>query len=381
MKIYLFTDTFYDKNGTSTFIEDIALLSLKKHIDIKIFFSNNNTPSDIYKNVNKMKRLLKLPMPFYPQFTLVFPNYFNIKRILKENKPDIIHISTPGPIGICAKKAAKRLAIPIVGTYHTNHPSYIYENTNSIILETMAKKYLENFYKDFIYIFTRSKQNKTTMINDIKIDAKKIKKIPIGVNLDKFNLDKKYENLLNKFNITEKIKFLYVGRLTDDKNVKFLIDTWNELLKEKDLDAALVFVGEGKYKNTPIKNGYYIGEVPKDELVNIYYDCDVFLFPSITDTLGQVVIEAQICGLSTIVSNIGGPKEIIKKIPKSGIVKEINKNKWKKAILKLYEKENLRIKYSQAAKKKASFYNFSKSFNYFIKIHKKAIKINNFKYL
>ena len=82
-----------------------------------------------------------------------------------------------------------------------------------------------------------------------------------------------------------------------------------------------------------------ITEVPKDELVNIYYDCDVFLFPSITDTLGQVVIEAQICGLSTIVSNIGGPKEIIKKIPKSGIVKEINKNKWKKAILKLYEKE------------------------------------------
>lgn len=373
MKIYLFTDTFYDTNGTSTFIEDIARMSLESEVELKVFFSNKRKPSSLYKNVTRIKRVVKVPMPFYPQFSLIFPDYFQVKKILKEEKPDIIHISTPGPLGICAKRAARKLNIPIAGTYHTNHPSYIYENTHSKLLEKVAKNFLKDFYKDFSLVFTRSKVNKKIMVKDIKINKKKIRKIPIGINLQKFEKVKYAQDLIDEFNIKEKVKFLYVGRLTDDKNIKFLIDTWNELIQEEKLDAALIFVGAGKYENEPIEQGYYFGEMKKDELLNVYTICDVFLFPSVTDTLGQVVIEAQYSGLPAIVSNVGGPKEIIKKEPKSGFVKEIDKNKWKKAIKKIYEKEKLRDKLSNRARKKGKKYNIEKSFEYFIKIHEKVL--------
>jgi glycosyltransferase involved in cell wall biosynthesis len=374
MKIYLFTDTFYDTNGTSTFIEDIARISLEHEVDFKVFFSNKKTPSPLYKNVTRVKRVVKVPMPFYSQFSLIFPDYFHIKNILKKEKPDIIHISTPGPIGFCAKRAAKKLNIPIAGTYHTNHPSYIYENTHSKYLENFSKKILSDFYKDFSLVFTRSKENKRIMVEDIKIDSKKIRKIPIGINLEKFENITYNQDLIDRFDIKEKLRFLYVGRLTDDKNVKFLIDTWNELIEEYNLNAALIMVGVGKYLNKPLKNGYYLGEMKKDELLSVYSVCDVFLFPSVTDTLGQVIIEAQYSSLPAIVSNIGGPKEIIKKEPKSGIVKKIEKQRWKKAIKTLYKKEKLREKLSLAAKKKAKKYNISKSFDYFIKVHKKILQ-------
>ncbi|WP_320035551.1 glycosyltransferase [Halarcobacter sp.] len=373
MKIYLFTDTFYDTNGTSTFIEDIARMSQLHNINLKVFFSNQKTPSSFYKNVTSVKKIAKFKMPFYPQFSLIFPSYFQIKKLLREEKPDIIHISTPGPLGFCAQRVAKKLAIPIVGTYHTNHPSYIYENTHSKFLENISKRVLINFYKDFSLVFTRSKENKKLMINDIKIDSSKIKKIPIGINLQKFNNINHGKYLIEKYKIKEKVKFLYVGRLTDEKNIKFLIDTWNELIEEKRLDAALIMVGAGKYLNYPLKNAYYFGEMQKEELLSVYTISDVFLFPSITDTLGQVVIEAQISGLPAIVSNIGGPKEIIKKEPKSGIVKKIDKEKWKKAITKLYEKKQFRKKLSKASKKKKHRYDILKSFEYFIDIHQKVL--------
>jgi len=373
MKIYLFTDTFYDTNGTSTFIEDIAKMSLLNNINLKVFFSNKKSPSSLYKNVVPIKRITKVPMPFYKEFSLIFPNYFQVKKILKNEKPDIIHISTPGPLGICARRAAKKLKIPIAGTYHTNHPSYIYQNTKSKFLEKIAKKFLKNFYKDFSIVFTRSKENKKIMIEDIKISPKKIRKIPIGINLEKFNHIDKSTNYIKKHNIKEKIKFLYVGRLSDDKNVDFLINTWNELIEERDIDAALILAGTGKYINTPIKKGYYLGEIPKDKLLSIYSQANVFLFPSITDTLGQVVIESQISGLPAIVSNIGGPKEIIKKEPISGIIIKAKKQKWKNAILEIYSDNELRKKYSKAAKEKTYNYDISKSFEYFIKIHKKII--------
>ncbi|XOB62192.1 glycosyltransferase [Campylobacterota bacterium DY0563] len=373
MKIFLFTDTFYDTNGTSTFIEDIARMSQLHKVNLTVFFSNQKTPSSFYKNVNPIKKIAKMKMPFYPEFSLIFPNYFHVKKLLRENKPDIIHISTPGPLGFCARRAAKKLGIPIAGTYHTNHPSYIYENTRSKLLENISKRVLKNFYKDFSLVFTRSKENKKLMISDIKINSKKIKKIPIGINLQKFNNIKHGKYLLEKHQIKEKIKFLYVGRLSDDKNIKFLIDTWNELMEEKLLDAALILVGTGKYLNYPLINGYYFGEMKKDELLSVYTISDVFLFPSVTDTLGQVVIEAQISGLPAIVSNVGGPKEIIKKEPKSGIVKKIDKEKWKKAIKKLYEKKEFKKKLSKASKMKKHRYDILKSFEYFINIHQKVL--------
>ena len=376
MKIFLFTDTFYDTNGTSTFIEDIARMSLEYNVDLRVFYSNRKTPLALYKNVSRIKRVAKIPMPFYPQFSLIFPDYFQVKKILREEMPDIIHISTPGPLGFCARRAAKKLGIKIAGTYHTNHPSYIYENTQSKFLEKLSKRVLSNFYKDFSLVFTRSKENKKLMISDIAIDSQKIKKIPIGINLQKFKTIEENEHLETIKNIKQKLKFLYVGRLTDEKNVKFLIDTWNELIKEQNLDAALVMVGGGKYLNYPLKNGYYLGELKKDELLGIYPLCDVFLFPSITDTLGQVVIEAQIVGLPCLVSNVGGPKEIVKKEPKSGMVKKIDKEKWKKAILKLYEKKELRNSLSKAAKKKKKRFDILKSFEYFIKTHKKVSERN-----
>lgn len=350
-QLVLFSDTVYDLNGVSRFLNDFAKIGEKSNFSI--ITSTKKSAFSQKKNIYNINPYFKISMPFYKELDLVFPNPFKMAKLLKQLSPTLIHISTPGPVGLIGSILAKIYKIPKAGIYHTDFPQYIYKNSNSKFFKYISKIYLRFFYRDFEAIFVRSDEYKNIIINDLKIHETKIFTLKAGIDTKNFSSSFRNTDIWNNYRIkTSTLKFLYVGRVTKEKNIKFLIQLFKEIsLLSTNIDLIIVGNGEFlKYKDELKKNNiYFLGAKGGDELSKIYASSDVFIFPSTTDTLGQVVLESMCSGLPVIVTNEGGPKEFVK-LANSGFILDIkNKDMWIEAIMKLKEDKNLQKEYSQNA--------------------------------
>lgn len=351
-KVVLFSDTVYDLNGVSRFLNDFANIGEKS--DFSIITSTKKSAFSQKRTIHNLRPCFRLSMPFYKELDLVFPNPFKMAKVLKQLSPNLIHISTPGPVGLVGLILAKIYKIPTAGIYHTDFPEYIYKNTNSKLFKYISKSYLRVFYRSFEAIFVRSDEYKNIVIKDLKIDESKIFILKAGIDTRKFSLSFKDEHIWSSYRIkTNTLKFLYVGRVSKEKNINFLIELFKKI-SLMGLNIDLIVVGNGeylKYKDELKKyNINFLGAKRTDELAKIYASSDVFIFPSTTDTLGQVVLEAMCSGLPVIVTNEGGPKGFVT-LSNSGVVLDIKNEKvWLDTIVKLYKDENLRKMYSQNAK-------------------------------
>ena len=143
--------------------------------------------------------------------------------------------------------------------------------------------------------------------------------------------------LSSTFNISDGITLLHCGRVSKEKSLDFLADVYEAVVAECPA-VNLLFVGDGPYLDafrTRMKKNrrvYFAGRMERGSLPALYSSCHFLVFPSVTDTFGMVVLEAQSCGLPALVSDFGGPQEIILS-GKTGFVAEAgNRDAWKNAI-------------------------------------------------
>lgn len=375
IKVCLVSDTIFDVNGVSRFIQDFELEARNAKKNFLILGSTNKIGHKEYKNITNIKPLFKIRMPFYKSLDLVLPNYFKIKKFLKKEKPDLLHISTPGPVGLCALIAGRKLAIPIVGIYHTDFPSYLYKNTKSAIIENLVKRYLKKFYKNFEALFSRTAEYKEIISKDLNFSLKNIYTLKAGIDTKNFSHEFKNKNIWDQYNIKEKdFKVLYVGRVSLEKNIDKLISFWSEA-KFKDIKLFLVGDLEFKlYKKSLEEKGVYIlGRKQKKELSTLYASCDCFIFPSTTDTLGQVVLEALSSSKPVLVTNKGGPKSFVKK--EFGYILDLEDGKsWKKALEELALKDEKYFLKCEKAYEFMQTQTISKSFEDFWKKNEIILK-------
>lgn len=378
--ICLFSDTIFDVNGVSKFLNDFSKISENKKFTI-VTSTKKSSKTCMANNIINSKVLFKIKMPFYNELDLTFPHIKGIKKHILDISPNLIHISTPGPIGIVASYYSNKFKIPKAGIYHTDFPQYIYKNTNSKILKKICTIYLKWFYKDFELLFVRSLEYKNILINELKIEEKKIQYLKAGIDTKNYSksLYDKYVWTNHSLN-NNHFKLLYVGRVTKEKNIQNLIDIFKKV-NALDKKIDLVLIGNGEYlknKNEYKKyNIFFIGQKFDKELSKFYASSDAFIFPSTTDTLGQVVLEAMASGLSCIVSNEGGPKEFISKA-KSGFALDINDlNSWVNTILLLKKDSILKDKLSNNASSFMKEMDIEKSFEDFWQKNYELFKIHN----
>ena len=346
MKVVLFTDTFYDANGVSRFLQNIANEALNNEKDLQIITSTDKKYGKNVElaNLHNFNPLFKINIPFYKELDLTLPSFYKIFSFVRKAAPNFIHISTPGPVGLFGLIIAKKLNITTSCTYHTDFPQYVYQNTKMKFFEWVAGQYMKFFYSRFDYIFTRSNHYAHILKAQTAKNNKPILTIKPGIDLDKFQpirIDKKSYNLQeNSFNV------LYVGRLSAEKNFNFLLKTWDLFFSkniENQCSINFIVVGEGKilkeaekYKS---KNIHFLGYKNKDELAQIYSICDLFVFASTTETLGQVIMEAQACAMPAIVADKGGHLEITA----NGTRKlELNEHLWCDEIQHIFNDKNYR---------------------------------------
>ena len=367
--LILITDTLCDANGVSRFIQDIAKVAKDKNKNFKVITSTNKIYCDRLDNMLIFKPIFEIKMPFYPELSLVLPPCLKIYKEIKKQKPKAIHISTPGSVGLCGLIIAKILKISVNSTYHTDFAEYIYANTKSKLLKSITRVYERFFYNRCKRVFLRSFVYKDLIANIFKIDKKRVFIIPPGIDIDRFDVNKRDKSYFEQFDIKKDATIaLYVGRVTKEKNIEFLLDLWKSNYKDE-LNAYLVIIGSGyltKYKDSYYYNIRFLGHRDKEELSIIYPSSDFFVFPSTTDTLGQVVIEAMANGLPVLVSDIGGPKTLIDILKPNGyILDSNNKEAWWSAIKRLIEDKTLREELSKNALTHSKKYTIANSFDYF----------------
>lgn len=261
----------------------------------------------------QMTKFLEVPsiaLPFYKEYKFAYPGYKKFESTLKIFKPDIIHINSPCSLGLAAIKYAERNGIPVVATYHTHFPSYAkYYNIKQ--LEFISWNYLRKLYNRCDLVLVPS----ITIMNELKEQGfKTTEYLPHGIDLNVFNSSYKSNEWKKSLNIQDKKVLLFVGRLVWEKDLQTLIEVYDHLTGLRD-DVSFVLVGDGPIRKELEKHmpeAQFLGYQTGEELSTIYASSDLFVFPSTTETFGNVVLEAMASGTVPVCSNEGGASSSIR---------------------------------------------------------------------
>jgi glycosyltransferase involved in cell wall biosynthesis len=306
-----FTDTFYEVNGVALSLQQQVKSALRHNKDLTVITCRNDV-SSTQPGVKNFKPIGVYELPEYPEQKLFYPPLLEILDYCYRHRFNRLHSATPGPIGLAALAVARILKLPIYGTYHTSLPQYAEILTGDHIIEDLVWKFTLWYYDQMDLIYVPSSSTGDELIEK-GIASSKIRLFPRGIDIERFHPSKRNGYLKSKHQIQDVTTLLYVGRVSKEKNLHLLTDVFKELCKTNQ-NIHLIVVGDGPYleemkglmQDLPCTfTGYLKGE----ELAAVYASSDIFVFPSTTDTFGNVVLEAQASGLPVIVTDQGGPHE------------------------------------------------------------------------
>lgn len=307
-----FTDTLDDVNGVSTTIQKMsaALASSGRKIEVMVSRNEVSVPGIPLKNFPPIG---EFELPEYELQKLSFPPLLQIIDHLQTGNFSQVIISTPGPVGLAALCAARVLGLPTAGIYHTDFPEYVRILTEDSLMESLTWNYMHWFYAQLDTIYVNSEHYRECWI-ERGIAPEKLRILPRGLDTGLFHPGKRHSDFWKGMGLREgEVGALYVGRISREKNLDLLAAAFRRL-QTSGVSVRPLIVGDGPYApmmKELLPEGIYTGSLHGEELAVAYASADFFVFPSTTDTFGNVVIEAQASGLPAIVSDVGGPKDLV----------------------------------------------------------------------
>lgn len=347
MRLAIFTDTYLPQvNGVAKTLGRLSAFLVEKKIPHVIFApatkGGDNQENNVYTFASHDFFL-------YPECKISMPNYNKISDILEKFQPTLIHVTTPFPIGLLGLKYAGEHNIPAVASYHTNFVQYLeYYGLN--FLKPISWNIFRWFHNKFQRNFCPSQETlrllKRRGINNLEVWSR-------GVSLEAFHPSKQSEELRRKMGGDGKILLLYVGRLAPEKNIDVLLAALHSVNYQVKDKIHLALVGDGPAKEQlqakAPENVTFFGYLQGDELAQAYASADIFVFPSVTETLGNVVLEAMASGLPVIAAKAGGIKDNLRHLENGLACQPRNSLSMAQAILTMVEDDDLRVRLAEQA--------------------------------
>ena len=244
-------------------------------------------------------RFLTIPAPSEPQIRLaVFPGR-KLRRIVDAFAPDAIHIATEGPLGLAARRLCLRRGWPFTTAFHTRFPEYLKARLG--VPERMTWALMRRFHRPSAAVLTATASLREELV------ARGFANVAAwtrGVDLGLFRPRER-----GTLNLPRPV-FLYVGRVAVEKNIEAFLSL--------DLPGTKVVVGDGPQRaalERRFPDAHFLGAKFGEELASAYAEADVFVFPSLTDTFGLVIVEALACGTPVAAYPVTGPKDVIDGAP------------------------------------------------------------------
>ncbi|HMQ06081.1 MAG TPA: glycosyltransferase [Saprospiraceae bacterium] len=268
----------------------------------------------------KIFEVPNLKVPFNEDYKMAMPAlvYFSMRKAVNKFKPDVVHIASPSLLGNFAIEYAKRKKIPIITIYHTHFISYVEYYTHHIpVFTEMAKSTVISGQKTF-YNKCDLTLVPTTQIRDELISygfkAKKLVIWPRGLDRNIFTPEARDEGVMKKITGNDHPNIIFASRLVWEKNLETLINIY-ELSRNKGHYWNFIIAGDGVARakmEGKMPEAYFLGNVHQKTLSTLFATSDIFVFPSVSETYGNVVIEAMACGCPCVIARGGGTFNLVK---------------------------------------------------------------------
>ena len=306
-RIAMFVDGLDEIHGVATMYRNIQALDLGDDLRI-VGCGVAEAPG-----VVNVRPISHLRVPLYEGLRLGVPSLLEVLDHVAEGKYDALHVAAPGPLGLAALISGLVLGIPVVGAYHTEFGAYARALSGDAMIAEIVEVAVREFYERCTAVAVSSQAVELALRNrGYRIQSFEVLKN--GVDADLFDPAKRDPDLREALGKGRKL-LLYAGRLSREKGLERLAAGYSELREHRD-DVHLVVAGDGPYREEMQaalgELATFTGFLKGEELARLFASCDVFVFPSTTDTLGRAVIEAQASGLPAVVHDVGGPKECIR---------------------------------------------------------------------
>jgi glycosyltransferase involved in cell wall biosynthesis len=321
-RVAFFADSFHEVNGVALTSRQFDAFARRRGLP---FFSAHVGPQTELRHEGPHTTLelkrgptavpIERDMSFDPLF-MGHKKY--VAGVLEEFKPDIIHITGPSDIGILAAVLAYNLNIPLVASWHTNLHEFGAKRLARLIsfmpdaprqgVEHLTERYLLNICAWF-YGKARVLLAPNQELIDLlaRLTGKPTFLMQRGADTVLYDPAKRQRS-------DDAFTLGFVGRVTPEKSVRFLVDIERELIAAGHSNYRLLVVGDGserEWLQANLKRAEFPGVLKGEELARAYANMDLFVFPSHTDTFGNVVLEAFASGVPVVVTGSGGPKFLV----------------------------------------------------------------------
>ncbi len=386
LRVVVFTDTLADVNGVSRFILDALRVCAARGHDLTVVTSTRLALPESVRGDEAAGRIVNLKprlaraMPGYPNLEIVTPPLRRARALVESLRPDVVHVSTPGPVGFAGRWAAMRTRVPLVGVYHTDFPAYVRHLFDDDALGWCAEEAMRRFYRPFQKVLTRSARAAKDLTR-LGFSCRRLMTLRAGTDVEAFHPRHRDDGVWARLGLggagTPPVRVLTTTRVSVEKNLPMLARVWpraSVALESQGVAAELIVVGDGPYRVEMERalagqRVRFTGFRRGAELAALYASSDLFVFPSCTDTLGQVVMEAQASGLPTLVSDAGGPMEMVKPDVTGLVLPGRDESAWVEAIVSRARDGARRRAMGVAAREWMGAHTIERSIEHFWAVH------------
>ena len=301
LRIAVVTETWPPEvNGVAmTLAKLVQGLSHRNH-DVQLI-RPRQTKTDSPMSDSSLEEVLMrgMPIPRYPELKLGLPSKKTLVKTWTLRRPDVVHIATEGPLGWSALQAAKVLKLPVTSDFRTNFQSYS-KHYGVGWLRKPIVAYLRKFHNATACTMVPTRELMRTLSQNGFANLKVVSR---GVDTKLFNISKRDTSLRSSWGATDDTKVLIsVGRMAPEKNLDQVLKAY-EALQVTGQAFKLVMVGDGPLKEQFQKRYPEIifpGMLSQSNLAAYYASSDLFIFPSQTETFGNVTLEALASGIPVL---------------------------------------------------------------------------------
>jgi glycosyltransferase involved in cell wall biosynthesis/predicted metal-dependent phosphoesterase TrpH len=299
-RVAVMADGIASTHGVSRTIEEIRARGVRG-FEIEVIGTDPGVD-------RRLSAVAELDVPHYPGLRIGVPGLPAAVETLAEGEFDAIHVCSPGPIGIAGALVARGLGMPLIGSYHTELTAYAALRSGDSHLAQAMDLAVRTLYGACDLVLSPSPSSDETL-GQLGIPASRIARWDRGVDCSRFD-----PSLRGERPLPGELNVLYSGRITREKGADLLADAFLDA-HERDPRLHLVLAGggpeEGRLRERLGAHATFLGWQEGAELAKVYASADIFLFPSATDTFGQVILEAHASGLPVVAVAAGGPASLI----------------------------------------------------------------------
>lgn len=376
LRVAIFTGNYnYTKDGASLTLNRLVKYLEAQNIPVLVFAPTVKEPEiDHYGRLVSIPSI-RMPVSGRGEYRVPIGLSSEAKRELEAFDPTLVHISTPDPGGYKALRWAQKKHIQVVSSYHTHFTSYLkYYGLTAV--EKLGWKYLSWFYNSTTHVYVPSMSMIEELENhgfdtNMKIWAR-------GVNTELFSPEKRDEQWRKEMGFKEDdIVVTFVSRLVWEKELETYRYSVQEVAAQNPKVKAMI-VGDGPARGEleeMMPEAHFTGFLEDENLARAYASSDVFLFPSHTETFGNVTLEAMSSGLPCLVANATGSKSLVEHGVNGGLAMPQDKEDFTRKLTTIVSDNNLRMRMAAASREKALQYEWEEINGKLVDHYREALEL------